>query len=281
MSLTGRARLAGVIGSPISHSLSPALHGYWIKQHALDAAYVPLPIAPQDFQRVFPLIGKFGFQGANVTLPFKEEAFRLVDERDAGAEATGAVNTVVVDNGRLLGRNTDVFGFAASLAESGFVTLAEKHAVVLGAGGASRAVVFALLSLGAAKVSLVNRTHEKALTLARFFGSRVEACDWGALRELTCQCGILVNTTSLGMAGQPELPVDLDAVSGDALVADIVYRPLETRLLRDARARGLVIADGLDMLMHQARPGFAAWFGVEPQVTPALRTHLVSLLQGH
>jgi shikimate dehydrogenase len=280
MSLTGHARLAGVIGSPITHSLSPALHGYWIREHALDAAYVPLAISPKDFHTVFPLIGRFGFQGANVTLPFKEEAFRLVDERDAGAEATGAVNTVVIENGRLLGRNTDVFGFTASLSETGVATLAGKNAVVLGAGGASRAVVFALLSLGAAKVSLVNRTVEKAQNLSRFFGSRVEACDWDTIPALAAQCGILVNTTSLGMAGQPELQVNLDTLARDALVADIVYRPLETRLLKDARARGHVTADGLDMLMHQARPGFAAWFGVEPNVTPALRDHLVALLQG-
>jgi shikimate dehydrogenase len=277
--ISGAAKLAGVAGWPVGHSLSPALHGYWIAEHKLDAAYVPLAIAPENFADTFKALPKLGFRGLNVTLPHKETAFRLVDARDEAAEATGAVNTIVFEGGRALGRNTDVFGFAESLREGGVASLGEQGVVVLGAGGAARGVVAGLFSLGAKQVHLVNRTKEKALALASHFGARVTAHDWAALAGLLAATSVLVNATSLGMTGQPPLEIDLKPMR-QGVVANIVYRPLETPLLGQARAQGLKTVDGLGMLLHQARPGFTAWFGVEPKVTPALRAHLVSILEG-
>jgi shikimate dehydrogenase len=215
----------------------------------------------------------------NVTLPHKEAAFRLVDTRDDAAEATGAVNTIVFEGGRALGRNTDVFGFAESLRDAGVASLAAQDVVVLGAGGAARGVVAALFSLGARHVRLVNRTMDKAQAVAAHFGARVSVQGWDALPRLLSTTGLLVNTTSLGMAGQQPLEIDLKAMR-QGVVADIVYRPLETPLLAQARLQGLKTVDGLGMLLHQARPGFAAWFGVEPTVTTSLRAHLVSILEG-
>lgn len=276
MTISGAAKLSGVAGWPIGHSLSPALHGYWIAEHKLDAAYVPLAIAPDGFGEVFKALPKLGFRGLNVTLPHKEEAFRLVDTHDDAAKATGAVNTVVFDDGRAHGRNTDVFGFAESLREAGVTTLLDV--VVLGAGGAARGVVAALLSMQAARVHLVNRTVARAQALASHFGARVVAHDWEALPKLLSATGMLVNTTSLGMSGQPPLEIDLKPMR-QGVVGDIVYRPLQTPLLAQAHAQGLKTVDGLGMLLHQARPGFAAWFGVEPKVTAGLRAHLVSILE--
>jgi shikimate dehydrogenase len=277
--ISGAAKLAGVAGWPIGHSLSPALHGYWIAEHKLDAAYVPLAVRPEEFTDVFKALPKLGFRGLNVTLPHKEAAYRLVDVRDDAAEATGAVNTVVFEGGQVLGRNTDVFGFAESLREGGVASLMSQDAVVLGAGGAARGVVAGLFSLGAAHVHLVNRTAEKARALAAHFGARVIAHEWAALPGLLAATSLLVNTTSLGMTGQPPLEIDLKPMR-QGVVADIVYRPLTTPLLARAGAQGLTTIDGLGMLLHQARPGFAAWFGVEPTVTPGLRAHLVSILEG-
>jgi shikimate dehydrogenase len=277
MTISGAAKLAGVAGWPIGHSLSPALHGYWIAEYGLDAAYVPLAIAPDGFADAFRALPKLGFCGLNVTMPHKEAAFRLVDVRDETAESTGAVNTVVFEGGRALGSNTDVFGFAESVREAGFASLASSDAVVLGAGGAARGVVAALFSRGASRVYLVNRTAERSHALAAHFGPRVSVQEWSALPALLSATGMLVNTTSLGMVGQPPLEIDLKPMR-QGVVADIVYRPLETPLLVQAEAQGLKAIDGLEMLMRQARPGFAAWFGVEPKVTAGLRAHLVSIL---
>lgn len=276
--ISGNAKLAGVVGWPIAHSLSPALHGYWIAEHKLDAAYLPLAVRAEDFADVFRVLPKAGFRGFNVTLPHKEAAFALVDTHDDAARATGAVNTVVFENGRAHGRNTDAHGFSALLRESGVAKLEGVRAVVLGAGGASRAVIAALLSLGAAEVVLVNRTVDKAEALAKRFGARVTAMDWRALPKVLGGADVLANTTSLGMSGQPPLEIDLAPLPGTAVVVDIVYRPLETPLLAGAKARGLKAIDGLGMLLHQAQPGFAAWFGVTPAVTPALRAHLIAQL---
>jgi shikimate dehydrogenase len=279
MTISGAARLAGVAGWPVGHSLSPALHGYWIAEHKLDAAYVPLAIQPDDFASVFAALPKLGFRGINVTLPHKEAAYRLCERHDDAAKATGAVNTVVFENGRAHGRNTDVFGFAQSLREGGVASLSGQTAIVLGAGGAARGVVAALMSLGAQRVQLVNRTAGKAQAIAAQFGVPVTAHGWPELAALLGGAGLLVNATSLGMTGQPPLEIDLSSMRQGA-VADIVYKPLETPLLAQARAQGLRVVDGLGMLLHQAQPGFAAWFGVEPQVTAALRAHLVAILEG-
>lgn len=278
MTISGSAKLAGVAGWPIAHSLSPALHGYWIAEHKLDAAYLPLAIKADDFAEAFRALAKVGFRGFNVTLPHKEAAFALVDAHDDAARATGAVNTVVFENGRALGRNTDAHGFTQLLAENGVAKLDGVTAVVLGAGGAARAVITSLLMQGA-DVVLVNRTLDKAEALAARFGTRVKAAGWTALPATLGQAGVLVNTTSLGMTGQPALQVDLAPLPSHATVVDIVYRPLETPLLARAKARGLKAVDGLGMLLHQAQPGFAAWFGVTPQVTPQLRAHLIAQLE--
>lgn len=278
--LTGKARLAGVIGWPISHSLSPALHGYWIRELGVDAAYVPLPVRPEDFKTVVQSLPLMGFQGANVTLPHKEAAFQICDTRDDAAVATGAVNTLVFEGGRIHGRNTDVTGYLASLEDAGAGPLPGGRAVVLGAGGAARAIVFALLSRGVGQVVIVNRSPENAKLLAGFFGDRVSVSDWADRKKELGAADLLVNTTSVGMTGQPALDLDVSALKATAVVSDIVYRPLDTKLLTDARALGLKTVDGLGMLLHQARAGFAAWFGVDARVTPALRQHLVSILEG-
>lgn len=274
--ISGRAKLAGVAGWPIGHSLSPALHGFWIEEHKLDAAYVPLAIAPGDFKDAFAALPKLGFRGLNVTLPHKEAAFALSTGHDEAARITGAVNTIVFDEGRVLGRNTDVYGFSQLLRDNGIGSLSNRVAVVLGAGGAARAVIASLIGLGAARVVVVNRTLDKAQALAALFGARVVAQEGlAALGEAY----LLVNTTSLGMTGQPPLALDLGAMSKGSAVIDIVYRPLETALLAQAKALGLKAIDGLGMLLHQAQPGFAAWFGVEPKVTPQLRAHLVGVME--
>jgi shikimate dehydrogenase len=280
MTISGKAMLAGVAGWPVAHSLSPRLHGFWIAEHRLDAAYVPLAIRPDDFAAAIAALPKMGFRGLNVTLPHKEAAFKLTTDHDEAALATGAVNTVVFENGRAIGRNSDVFGFSELLAEHGLASLTSKNVVVLGAGGASRAIIASVLALGAGQVVLANRTSEKAKALAKFFGDRVEAIDWSALPAALRSAALVVNTTSLGMAGEPSLALDLSPLPPGAAVADIVYRPLEAPLLAQAKARGLKAIDGLGMLLHQARPGFAAWFGVEPRVTPALRAHLIAALEG-
>ena len=280
MTISGQAKLAGIAGWPVAHSLSPALHGYWIAEHKLDAAYMPLPIRSENFAAALAVLPKLGFRGINVTLPHKEAAFELTTDHDASARATGAVNTILFEDGRLIGRNTDVLGFSTALRERVPESLVGKTAVVLGAGGAARAVVGALLSVGLARVNVVNRTSEKAQSLVQLFGPSVTAMAWKDASAALLRADALVNATSLGMIGQPPLEIDLGLLSPQAVVADIVYRPLETPLLQQATRRGLRAIDGLGMLMHQAQPGFAAWFGVEPKVTPKLRAHLVATLGG-
>lgn len=278
MTSSGHKR-AGVAGWPIAHSLSPSLHGFWIAEHKLDASYEPLAIKPEEFEQAVLALPGQGFRGLNVTLPHKEAAFRLATSHDDAARATGAVNTIVFEYGGVSGRNTDVFGFAESVRESGVTDLNGATALVLGAGGASRAVIAALLTMRAARITVVNRTIDKAQALAAFFGGRVATAAWADLPDQLSRTNVLVNTTSLGMTGQPALDVDLGPMPQDGVVIDIVYRPLETPLLARARARGLKAIDGLGMLLHQARPGFAAWFGIEPKVTPQLRAHLISILE--
>lgn len=261
--LTGKALLAGVAGWPVSHSRSPLLHGTWIARHGLDAAYVPLAIAPADFAVAARGLAAAGFRGMNVTIPHKEAAFALCDAVLPRAQRAGAVNTLVFEDGRITGDCTDGFGFLASL--PGFDPRSGP-AVLLGAGGAARAIAAALLDAGCPRVTLVNRTPERAEALARALGGAIQLRTTPPLAD----AALLVNTTSLGMAGQPPLLLDLAPLPAHALVADIVYVPLETPLLAAARARGLTAVDGLGMLLHQARPGFEAWFGVAPAVDDEL-----------
>jgi shikimate dehydrogenase len=255
--LSGHARLAGVFGFPVTHSRSPRLHGFWLQRYGIDGAYIPLGVPPERFGQVVRSLVDLGFRGANVTIPHKLAAFEICDEVAPFARRAGAVNTLVFG-----------FGFLESIREAALGWRADAGpAVLLGAGGAARAIAAALLDAGAPRVTLVNRTPAKAEALARDLGGPINVADRPPLAE----AALLVNTTSLGMQGQPPLEMDLSPLAPSAVVADIVYVPLETRLLAAARARGLVAVDGLGMLLHQARPGFEAWFGVAPQVDQALR----------
>ena len=275
--LTGKARLAGIIGWPVEHSRSPRLHGFWLDRHGIDGAYVPLPIHPESFAVGVRGLVACGFAGANVTAPHKLAAFEICDTVEASARRAGAVNTLVFNDGKIIGRNTDGLGFIANLRAHG-VDPSAGPALVLGAGGAARAVVASLLDQGIA-VTLANRTRERADGLARDLpGLRV--IDWAARSDALPDNALLVNTTSLGMGHNPPLEIDLDRVPSGSAVADIVYVPLETPLLAAARARGLRPVEGLGMLLHQAVSGFSAWFGVTPVVDDALRRFVAGDLMG-
>lgn len=271
MTLDGEVRLAGVLGWPIAHSRSPRLHGHWLAQYRIKGAYVPLAVHPDDLERAVEGLVALGFRGANVTLPHKERVAALCDRVSERARRIGAVNTLVVRDGRVEGDNSDGFGFIENLKERDDAWEPTRPAAVLGAGGAARAILVALLEAGVREIRLLNRTRARAEALAEELGRNIRVLDWGTWDDALGETGLLVNTTSLGMSGQPPLEIDLRALPASALVNDIVYVPLETPLLAAARARGNPAVDGLGMLLHQARPGFEAWFGVAPQVTPALR----------
>ncbi len=264
--------LAGVMGWPISHSRSPIIHGHWIAEHGLRGAYLPLPVNPDRLDQALSGLSALGFAGCNLTLPHKVQALDCISDMDAVARQIGAVNTVVVQpDGSLRGTNTDAFGYLQSLREAQPTWKASQGpAVVLGAGGAARAVVWALADAGVPDIRLLNRSLDKAQAMASEFGSPVHAWDWSQRHAALADAALLVNTTTQGMQGQPALDIQLDALPMHAVVSDIVYTPLETDLLARAKTRGHPTVGGLGMLLHQARPGFAAWFGVMPEVTPAL-----------
>ena len=275
MILTGTARLAGVMGWPVGHSRSPRLHGYWLDAYGIDGAYLPLPVAPEHSQTALRARPLLGCAGVNLTVPHKEAALGVGDRVDTLARRIGAVNTVVVAaDGTLDGTNTDAFGFTENLRAGAPDWEPSRAAVVLGAGGAARAVCVGLADAGVAEIRLANRTAARATRLADEL-SGIQPVAWEARGDALDGAGLLVNTTTLGMTGAPPLDIALDALAGDAVVTDIVYAPLETPLLAAARARGNVTVDGLGMLLHQARPGFAAWFGHEPDVTDALRAFVL------
>jgi|SRR5262245_13413636 len=264
-------KAACVIGWPVGHSRSPLIHNYWIKQHGLDAEYRREAVAPEQFKDFITHLAARGYVGANVTVPHKEAAL-TVSEPDDRARAVGAANTLWLDGIRLRSTNTDVEGFIGNLdATAPGWDRGLQSALVLGAGGAARAVVFGLLERGIGRILLVNRTAERAATLRAQFGDRVDPVRWGDLDALMPEAGLLVNATSLGMAGQPPLTIDLAHLPADAVVNDLVYAPLETALLAAAISRGFRAVDGLGMLLHQAVGGFQRWFGVRPRVTKALR----------
>lgn len=281
-------KIAGVMGWPISHSLSPRLHGYWIDKYGLDADYRAWPVKPEELGETFTRLQRDclaeggAFRGTNLTIPLKETAFEAVDILDPSAKRIGAVNTVVVGpDGRLTGRNTDGIGFTDSLAEHVEISkLTGGTAVLLGAGGAARAVAVALADLGMAKIIICNRSAARAETLAGHIGDMAEAAPWEARAKLLQGADLLVNCTSLGMTGQPPLEISLDALKNTAIVTDIVYVPLETELLSAAKSRGNITVDGLGMLLHQAKAGFEAWFGVTPEVDAGLRRHVLDGLKG-
>ena len=271
--LTGKAKLAGVIGWPVSHSRSPALHGFWLREHKIDGAYVPFAVRPENLAAALRGLAALGFRGANVTLPHKEPALSLVNQASETARRIGAVNTITIgDDGSLTGDNTDAFGFIENLREGahGFDAKAGP-AVVLGAGGAARAILVALADAGAPEIRLVNRTLGRAEALARALGGNIRVVDWNDRANALEGAALLVNSTTQGMTGHDALDLELARLPRTALVNDIVYVPVETPLLAAARARGNPVVDGVGMLLHQARPGFERWFGACPRVTPALR----------
>ncbi|MEQ9640701.1 MAG: shikimate dehydrogenase [Alphaproteobacteria bacterium] len=273
--ITGAATKSGIVGWPVEHSRSPRLHGWWLQLYGVDGVYVPLPVQPADLETAIRALPKLGFAGCNVTLPHKQAMLRVVDEIDPVAERIGAINTVVVGpDGRLTGSNTDAFGFIEALREAAPNWRPTGPCVVLGAGGAARAVVVALLDAGASELRLLNRTRAKAEALAAL-DPRVAVIDWRERAAALADAALLVNTTSLGMIGNDELDLTLDDLPSTALVNDIVYTPLYTSLLDRAMARGNRIVDGLGMLLHQARPGFAAWFGVQPAVSADQRHYVL------
>lgn len=270
------AARAFVVGHPIAHSRSPKIHGHWLARHGIAGSYEAVDVAPADFPAFLSGLRGAGFAGGNVTIPHKEAAHALAERRDEAAEAIGAVNTLWFEHGRLVGGNTDAHGFAANLDEYAPGWAENGPAMVLGAGGAARAVIHACLRRGISEIRVLNRTLARAEELAHRFGAGVSAHPLAAAAEFLPEAGLLINTTSLGMHGSSEIPVDPSVMPDRAIVTDIVYVPLETPLLAAARARGLKTVDGLGMLLHQAVPGFERWFGVRPEVTPELRAMIVA-----
>ena len=265
--------LAGVMGWPVAHSRSPLIHNYWLQKYGLPGSYVQLAVQPGQLATALRGLVALGFKGCNITIPHKVEALKLVDDVDANARRVGAINTVVVQpDGSLKGMNTDGFGYIQSLLDAQPSWRADAGpVVVLGAGGAARAVVLALSDRGAKEIRLINRTLDKAQAMAAEFGFPVKAVAWEQRHAALEGVALLVNTTSQGMHGHAPLDLDLSALPVEALVSDIIYVPLETTLLQAAKARGNPTVGGLGMLLNQARPAFEAWFGVLPEVTPALR----------
>lgn len=276
MAETAAMSRACVIGWPVAHSRSPLIHGYWLDLYGLAGRYDKQAVSPEDFPAFMSRFSASGLAGANVTVPHKEAAFQLVDRREPAAEAIRAVNTIWLEHGQTVGDNTDVYGFLANLDDGAPGWHGGGRVAVLGAGGAARAVLRGLLDRGFDEIRLANRTFAKAEALAAAFGSGVRPVTWEERGAMLEGCTLLVNTTSLGMEAAPALEIDLAALPREAVVTDIVYVPLETALLRDARGRGLRGVDGLGMLLHQAVPGFARWFGVQPEVTPELRARIIA-----
>jgi len=268
-----RIPLAGVIGSPVSHSRSPQLHRHWLATYGLKGHYIPLEINSSDLEAVISMMPKMGFVGANVTIPYKEKVMELADHITDRATLIGAANTLIFrKDGRLIADNTDGYGFLENIRQT--VTdwdPTQGPAAVLGAGGASRAVVAALSDVGVPEILLTNRTRVRAERLKQDFGTRVRVIDWVQAGNILEDAALVVNTTSLGMVGKPELRVPLDGLQKGAVVSDLVYTPLKTQLILAAEEAGCRAVDGLGMLLHQAVPGFERWFGIRPAVDAATR----------
>jgi shikimate dehydrogenase len=262
---------ACVIGWPIEHSRSPLIHGYWLRTLGIAGSYTREPVRPEDLADFLSSLAASGFAGCNVTVPHKEAALALAEERDGAAVAIGAANTLWLENGRLHASNTDALGYMTYLdARAPQWRKRDQPVLILGAGGAARAIAYGFLEAGAGRVRICNRSRERGESLARHFGPRVEACDWDVRDELAREASVIVNTTTLGMKGQGDPRLDFSGVLPDTVVSDIVYVPLETEFLASARRSGLATIDGLGMLLHQAVPGFERWFGIRPEVTPEL-----------
>lgn len=271
--MSGAIPLAGVIGTHVAHSLSPRLHGHWLRRLGLPGHYVPLQIEGRDLEAALRTLPRVGFVGANVTIPHKETVLRMADQVSDRATLIGAANTLIFrPDGRIYADNTDGYGFLENLRQGAPEWRAEEApALILGAGGAARAVVAALLDAGVPELIVTNRTRARAERLRDDFGHRLRVLDWVQAGNAVEAAGLVVNTTSLGMTGQPALRVPLDGLRPGTVVTDLVYNPLETELLRSARAAGCTAVDGLGMLLHQAVPGFERWFGRRPEVTAETR----------
>lgn len=264
-------RRACVIGWPIEHSRSPAIHGYWLKRYGIDGSYTKEAVQPEKLEGFLRLLAASGYRGCNVTIPHKEEALHIADACDATARAIGAANTLWLEEGRLYATNTDAYGYMTYLAARAPEWQRRDAPVsVLGAGGAARAVVHGFLESGVGEIRIMNRTRDRAEAVARDFGPRVKVVDWANSSAASRDAAVLVNTTSVGLKGEGSLDIDFAGFHPDCVVSDIVYVPLETALIRDARSHGLKTVDGLGMLLHQAVPGFEKWFGVRPEVTDEL-----------
>jgi shikimate dehydrogenase len=273
---------AFVVGHPIAHSRSPLLHGFWLEQHGIDGTFERIDVTPEDFPAFLGSLEEQGFSGGCITIPHKETAYRLVARRTERAERLQAVNTVWLEDGVLHGDNTDVIGFIENLdvvLGADWPAL-HRRALVLGAGGATRAVVAGLLDRGVERITIANRSIDKARELVAFDPQRIGVIALDEVPGALSQTDLLVNTTALGMTGKPPLEIDLSALPAHAAVSDIVYAPLETDILRQARERGLKAVDGLGMLLYQGVPGFEHWYGVRPKVTPALRALIEADLEG-
>ena len=271
-------KLAGVMGWPVAHSRSPVIHNHWIAEHGLKGAYVLLPVQPVQIESALRSLPVLGFAGCNLTIPHKVAALNVVDRVDPLAQRIGAINTIVVEpDGSLTGKNTDGYGYIQSLRDAQPAWKANTGpAVVLGAGGAARAVIVGLIDSGASEIRLTNRSWAKAHDMAQEFGGPVRAIPWEDRHDALAGAALLVNTTNQGMHGEAALDLRLDKLPAHALVSDIIYVPLETPLLEAARLRGHMTVNGLGMLLNQARPAFAAWFGVEPAITAGLVTKVLA-----
>ena len=278
-------RLAGIMGWPVTHSRSPVLHGFWLEETGIDGAYLPLPVRPENIEQALRALPILGFRGCNLTIPHKQAALSVVDRVEPLARRIGAINTIIIgSDGSLAGRNTDAFGFRENLRDAApDWDPTAGPAVILGAGGAARAIVAALADAGVAEIRIVNRTLTRAASLARDLSTpkvTITIHSWNEIGIAQRHAGLLINATSLGMAGEPALLLDLSSLPPLTPVVDIVYVPLETGLLAAARQRGNPAVDGLGMLLHQGRPGFSAWFGATPAVTPALRQAMLATFAG-
>lgn len=273
-----RIPLAGVIGHPIAHSRSPALHSYWLRRYGIKGHYIPMDIATQDLQQALEMLPKLGFIGANVTIPHKESILKLADVITDRAALIGAANTLIFRaDGRLHADNTDGAGFIANLRQNApdwDPTLGP--AALFGAGGAARAVIAALIEVGCPEIRIANRSRPRAEALRSDFGAKIIVVDWVQAPNMLEGAATVVNTTSLGMSGKPDFRVPLDALDPEATVTDLVYTPLKTQFLFEAEQRGCTVVDGLGMLLHQAAPGFERWFGRRPEVDEATRQAVLS-----
>ena len=274
-----RIPLAGVIGHPIAHSRSPLLHGFWLKKLGIKGHYIPLDVAPADLEQVLGLLPRMGFVGVNITIPHKEAILKLADVITDRAALIGAANTLIFRaDGKIHADNTDGAGFIANLRQGAPLwNPAAGPAAILGAGGASRAVIAALIEVGVPEIRVANRTRPRAEALRADFGAKVQVHDWVQAGNMLDGCATVVNTTSLGMTGKPEMRVPLDGLRPGMVVTDLVYNPLMTPFLVQAQAAGCTVVDGLGMLLHQAAPGFERWFGTRPVVDQAARDAALGL----